>query len=211
MTHPRRPAAIRAATGAATAARVASGSIRRTSPGRTPRAACGRVAGTTRPAWVSTTVARAARSWSASQVAGSKAAAVGEERAHRAHDLGRLVEAAQELVDVHAGGRLERLPAAVDEDEPGAAVAEGRRGRGSDDRAEAVAGQDVASSPSASSPDPSATARTSLGQDAEVVGAVLGRGVGQAVAAQVHRDRADGRRSRRATGAQTSRSATARG
>ena len=87
--------------------------------------------------------------------------AVGEERGHRAHHLGRLVEAAQELVDVEPGRRLEDLPAAVDEDEPGAAIAEDR-GRRGDDGPEPVTGEDdaIARVPP-SRPEPSATATTS--------------------------------------------------
>ena len=165
--------------------------------------ACGRVDGTTLPACVSTTVARAARSWSASQVAGSKAARSARNAAIERMHLGRLVEAAQELVDVHAGGRLERLPAAVDEHEPGAALAERRRRPGRDDRPEPVAGED----------DPVAGARRAARSPrrprrrprrASAGRSRLGRGVRQAVAAQVHRDDAtDAPRSRRATGAQT--------
>ena len=80
--------------------------------------ACGRVAGTSRPAGVSTTVARAAVSWSASHVAGSKRGPLGEIGRHRPKDLRRLVEAAQELVGLHPGRGRDVLPAAVDEDEP---------------------------------------------------------------------------------------------
>ena len=94
------------------------------------------------PACVSTTVARAARSWSASQVAGSNAVAIGQECGHRAHHLGRLVEPTQELLDVHPAGGLDGLPAAVYEDEAGAPLADVGRRPGSDDRSEPVTGED---------------------------------------------------------------------
>jgi hypothetical protein len=96
---------------------------------------------TTFPACVSTTVARAARSWSASQVAGSKPPDRPGRR-HGTQNLGWLVDVAQELVDIHAGGRLDRLPATVDEHEPGAPLAKRQRGPGRDDRPEPVAGED---------------------------------------------------------------------
>ena len=139
------------------------------------------------PAWVSTTVARAARSWSASHVGRIEGLAIGEVRRHRAHHLGRLVETAQELVDVHPAGGLDRLPAAVDEHETGAALAHLGGGPGRDDRPEPVTGEDDPIVRAvASNPEPSATARTSPAKVAGVV--ALGRSVGQAVAAQVHRD-----------------------
>ena len=68
--------------------------------------------------------------------------AVGEVGRHRAHHLGRLVETAQELVDIHPAGGLDRLPAAIDEHEPGTALAHLGRRPGRDDRPEPVAGED---------------------------------------------------------------------
>ena len=69
-------------------------------------------------------------------------ATIRQERVERAHDLRGLVEAAQEFLDVQAGGVLHRLPAAVDEDEAGAAVTESRCRARRHDRPEPVAGQD---------------------------------------------------------------------
>ena len=196
-------AATSATTGASTAARVASGSyanIVRTLASTT----CGRVDGhdlarraSRRPC------ARAARSWSASHVGGIERRAIGEEGGHRAHDLGRLVETAQELLDVEAGRRLERLPAAVDQDEPGAALARapaaarprrsprtrGRRGR-------------PGRRGSSSRPEPSATASASSARVGEVVApsrSARRRGRGRAGPS---RRRAGRARSRRATGVQ---------
>ncbi len=130
-------------------------------------------------------MARAARSWSASHVSGSKFLAIGQERGHGAHDLGWLVEPAEELIGVEAGARLEGLPATVDEDEAGTEVAKLERGRRCDDRPESMSGEH----------DPDSIRqhagairdRDSVGHlDRQLVRAVLGRGVGETVAAQVH-------------------------
>ena len=136
--------------------------------GRTPNialtlasSACGRVAGTTRPACVSTTVDRAAPLLVGVPRRRVERGAVREKRRHRAHDLGRLVDPAEELVDIDAGRRLERLPAAVDEDEARAGVAEGLGGPRRNDRTEAVPGEDDPRAAASSSREPSATARTS--------------------------------------------------
>ena len=132
------PSAISAVTGASTAARTGAGSyanIVRTIASTT----CGRTARTTCPAAVSTTPSLAARSWSASHVDGSNAAPVAEPRVHRAQDLGRLVEATQELVHVEVGRGLQPLPAAVDEHEAGAPGTQANGRHRGDDRPEPVA------------------------------------------------------------------------
>ena len=67
--------------------------------------------------------------------------AVAQVGGHRAHDLGRLVERAQELVDVLAGRLGDVGEPAVDEDEAGAALAEPRRGRRRHDRRRTVTGE----------------------------------------------------------------------
>ena len=56
-----------------------------------------------------------------------EAGPVGEEGAHRGQHLGRLVEPAQELLDVHLACLLQVLPAPVDEQQAGAAGSKGRR------------------------------------------------------------------------------------
>ena len=112
--------------------------------------------------------------------------AVGQEGRHGAHDLRGLVEAAQELRDVHPARRLEILPTAIDEDEAGAAVGQVGRGPRRHDGPEAVPGEH----------DPV----IAVGQQSRALGCrgdVLGerhwvvarrRGVGQTVAAEIHRD-----------------------
>ena len=150
-------------------------------------------------------VARAARSWSASQVAGSNAARSARKARHRAHDLGRLVEAAQELVDVHAGRGLERLPAAVDEHE--ARAARRRAPRAAQAATIAPNPWPARTTRSPGSPRAAPTPRRRrrvLGEGREVV-ARLGRGVGQAVAAQVHRHDVARRRAAGARPASTTR------
>ena len=66
--------------------------------------------------------------------------AVREAGVHRPQDLGRLVEAAQELVDVDPGRRLHPLPAAVHQDQAGAPRPEGARRGGRHGPPEPVTG-----------------------------------------------------------------------
>ena len=112
--------------------------------------------------------------------------AIGQEGRHRAHHLGWLVEAAQELVDIDPAGGLERLPAAIDQDQPGAAVADRGRGPRSDDRAEPMTGEDDAVGRAGEQARAFRDREHVIGERGWVV--ALGRGVGQAVPAQVHRD-----------------------
>ncbi len=116
---------------------------------------------------------------------------IGKERVQGAHHLGRFVQSPQELLGVHARGRLEILPATVDEDERGAPGAEHPGGLGRDDGPEPVTGDDdripggdLRIEHARAFGDGDDVAAQSL----EGVGVVLGRGVGQAVSAQVHRD-----------------------
>ena len=115
-------------------------------------------------------------------------APVGEERVHRAQHLGRLVEPAQELVDVDAARRLESLPAAVHEDEARAPRAEDGRVRPRPSRrTRARRARPVPAAQRAGSlrdRDGVRRARRSRGR-------TVGRRVGQAVAAEVHDNGAD--------------------
>ena len=103
------------------------------------------------------------------------------------HHLGRFVEAAQELVCVDAGRGCERLPAAVHEDQTGASGPEvGGRPRSRDDRPEAVTREDDPIGIAVAEQSRALGDRDGVAsQDIEVVAAVLGRRVGQAVTAQV--------------------------
>ena len=116
--------------------------------------------------------------------------AVSEERGERAHHLWRFIETPQELVRIEPGRRLERFPAAVDQDHAGAGRAKERRCPDGHDRAETVSCQDHARR--VMRPEPRALRHGDhvACLEIDVVGAVLGRRVGQAMAAQVHRHEA---------------------
>ena len=122
---------------------------------------------------------------------GVEGAPVGQECPQRAHDLGRLVETAQEFVGIHAGRCFHRLPPAVDQDEAGTSWPQVCGGHGRDDRPEPMPRQDH---PLVVGEGPGAFRGRDrvVGQDRERIGAVLGRGVGKAMAAQVHRDGRNG-------------------
>ena len=179
---------------------------RRASPAGRTRTSCGRTPRGRAAAWPARPGRHAsrrpwpaaARSWSASQVAGSK-----PRRSRRKARIERMTSggsssAAQELVDVDAGRRPPwRSQPPSTRTRPRAAGAELGRGPRGDDRPEPMPGQRRPGR----RPRPGRGARALgdrddvLGQDVRVVGAVLGRGVRQAVAAQVHRDgRASARR-----------------
>ena len=130
------------------ARRSAASSVARVSSGRYSKiastdrsSAWGRMAGTTWPAGTSTTVARAAALLVGIPARDVPAAPVVEVGVDRAEHLRRLGQIAQELGRGRAGLQGDILPAAVDQDEAGAAVPElgGRPGR--DHAAEAVADQ----------------------------------------------------------------------
>ena len=130
---------------------------------------------------------------------GIEAGPFGKIGRHRPKDLRRLVEAAQELVGLHPGRGRDVLPAAVDEDEPPAPLAE-RLLRPTPRRSRRTRGPRERPRRQSSAPDPSATAIDVRRQDRRFV--APGRRIRQAVAAQVHRDDAPLRqRARRATGA----------
>ena len=123
--------------------------------------------------------------------AGVEPRPIGQVRGHRAHDLGWLVETAQELIGVDPGARLEGLPPAIDEHEPGAPLTklDGRGRR--HDGPETVPGQhDFGSGRRLRVQQTGALGHRHGvgGEDHEVVGPVVGRRIREAVAAQVHRD-----------------------
>ena len=99
-----------------------------------------------------------------------------EKRRHRSENLRRLLEAAQELVGLHAGRRLDVLPTAVDEDEARTAVADRGCGQGRDDPPESVTRETIRPLPTA--PDPSATAIIGASSSGSIVqwGHPKGRG-----------------------------------
>ena len=115
-----------------------------------------------------------------------KGCAVGEKGRHGAHDLRRLVETPQELSDVHPARRLEILPAAVDEDEAGAAVGQGDRGPSRHDGPEAVPGEHDAVVATGQQPGTLGCGNDIVGKRPWVI--AFRRRIRQAVAAQIHRD-----------------------
>ena len=124
---------------------------------------------------------------------------VAEPGVHRAQDLRRLVEAAQELVDVDVGRRLEPLPAAVDEHEAGAPRSRGARPRRRR-RSPRTRGPRARSARRPRSPEPSATATASAASVVEVVARPSARRTGPGRAGR-RRPSASRDASRRATGA----------
>ncbi len=111
--------------------------------------------------------------------------AVGEVGRHRAHHLRRLVEAAQELVDIDAARRLDRFPATVDQNEPGTALAHLGCGPGGDDRPEPVPGKDDPVPGRGQQPRALGDRKNVAGEGGFVV--TLGRRVREPVATEVHR------------------------
>ena len=158
----------------------------RTSPGRWPRAACGRVDGTTLPACVSTTVARAARSWSASQLDGSNAA-----RSARNAVIERMTSGGSSRPRRNSSTSIP-LAASSASQPPSTSTSPAHRS------ARSAAAQAATMAPN---PWPARTTRSrgsrqqpgSFGRGEHIARegrrvVALGRGVGQPVAAQVHRD-----------------------
>ena len=127
-----------------------------------------------------------------------------EEGVHRAHDLGRLGQVAQPLGRRRPGLRRDVLPAAVDEDEAGAAIAElGCRPR-RHHPAVAVTGEDDSSpAPAGRRPTRPAPSATATRSPASVAGRT-GRSARPTARGRAGRRRRCGprRRSRRATAVQ---------
>ena len=206
----RRPAATRAADAAARADRPRSGLVvggheghdralrpppasrpgrTRTSPGPRPPATCGRVAGTTRPACVSTTVARAARSWSASQVAGSN-----RDRSRRYAVRERMTSGGSSMPRRNSSTSMPVL-ASRDSQPPSTSTRPAHRSPSSTAAVAATIAPNPWPASTTRDPPPGRGEQPgSLGdrhdvgrEDRQVVRAVIGRGVREAVPAQVHR------------------------
>ena len=111
--------------------------------------------------------------------------AVGEVCRHGAHHLRRLVETAQELVDIDAARRLDRFPATIDQNEPGAALAHLGCRPGGDDRPEPMPGEDDPVPGRGQQPRALGDRENVAGEGGFVV--ALGRRVGESVATEVHR------------------------
>ena len=87
--------------------------------------------------------------------------AVGEKCRHRAHDLGWLVDPTEELVDIDPGRRLQRLPAAIDEDQTRADAPSASAAHAATIAPNPCPARTTRAPRPSSSPEPSATARTS--------------------------------------------------
>ena len=121
---------------------------------------------------------------------GSNAGPIGQEGTHRGQDLGRLVEPAQELVDVHLAGLPKVLPAPVDEQQAGTAGSKGGRRLRRHDCPEPVAREHdpIFGLDQQLRPFGDRDCVTGQGRQAVVGSRIVGRRIGQPVPPQVHRN-----------------------